>query len=55
MTDDSKPTPAHEKVPDDAAPHNPGLGPKPDDVGGEETPSKGAPYDKAPEPAQQPS
>ena len=56
MSDDRKPTSKpDDKVPGEATPHDPGLGPKPGDPDGESKPSPGAPYDKKGDPEQQPS
>lgn len=56
MAEDRKPAPTpDEMTPNEATPHNPGLGPKPSDPAGESKPAEGAPYDKKGDPSQQPS
>ena len=56
MADEKTPAQQPETVvPDDATPHNPGLGPKPSDPEGVSAPDAKIPYDKKSDPAQQPT
>ena len=56
MSDDRKPTSKpDDKVPSEATPHNPGVGPERSGLAGESEPAPGAPYDKKSDPEQQPS